>query len=95
MKNKSLFIQIVSLIILAVACLVLTIGIAVLAGALNVDLFDFRNLNFSNVIPILIIGGFISCVVVGICVLFVARSAFMKAKDFFNETKQESGGTEK
>ena len=95
MKNKSLFIQIVSLIILAVICLILTIGIAILAGALNVDLFDFRNLNFSNVIPVLIIGGFISCVVIGICVLFVARSAFMKAKDFFNETKQESGGTKK
>ena len=95
MKNKSLFIQIVSLIILAVICLMLTVGIAILAGALNVDLFDFRNLNFSNVIPVLIIGGFISCVVIGICVLFVARSAFIKAKDFFNETKQESGGTKK
>lgn len=95
MKNKSLFIQIVSLIILAVICLVLTIGIAVLAGALQKDLFDFRNLNFSNVIPVLIIGGFISCVIVGICVLFVARSAFIKAKDFFKETKQENGGTEK
>lgn len=61
MKNKSLFTQIVSLIILAVICLLLTITVAFLAGSLNVELFDFKNLNFSNMIPVLIIGGFIYC----------------------------------
>lgn len=95
MKNKSLFIQIISLIILAVICLLLTVGIAFLAGSLNADLFDFKNLNFSNMIPILLIGGFISCVVVGICVLFVARTAFFKAKDFLKETNKEKGETKK
>ena len=97
MKNKSLFIQSISLIILVVACMLLTVAIAFLAGSLNVELFDFENLNFSNMIPIFIIGGFISCVLVGICFLFVARTAFLKAKKYFeeSETKEEKGETEK
>ena len=97
MKNKSLFIQIVSLIILAVICLLITVAVAFLLGSLNTDIFDFENLNFSNMIPVLIIGGFISCVLVGICFLFVARTAFFKVKDYLeeNETKKEKGETEK
>ena len=47
MKNKSLFFQIITLIILALICLMLTVGIALLAGSLKVELFDFQNLNFS------------------------------------------------
>ncbi len=88
MKNKSLFFQIIALIILAIICLMLTVGIALLAGSLKADLFDFQNLNFSNMIPILLIGGFISCVVVGICILFVARTAFIKAKNYLFETNK-------
>lgn len=95
MKNKSLFMQVISLIVLTLICLVITVGISILAGSLNAELFDFRNLNFSNMIPILLIGGFISCVVVGICVLFVARTAFIKAKDYLKETNNENGGTKK
>lgn len=95
MKNRSLFIQIISIIIIAVICLLLTISASLLVGSLNVELFDFQNLNFSNMIPILLIGSFISCFVVGICILFVARTAFIKAKDFLKETNKKSGGTEK
>ena len=96
MKNKSLFIQVISIIILAVVCLLLTVGIALLAGSLNAELFDFDDLNFSNMIPVLLAGIFISCVIVGICVLFVARTAFIKAKDYFKETnKEEKGETTK
>ena len=96
MKNKSLFTQTILVIILAVSCLMLTIVIALLAGSLNVELFDFKNLNFSNVIPVLLIGGFISCVVIGICVLFVGRTAFIKVKDYFDENNnKENGGTKK
>lgn len=97
MKNKSLFVQIISLIVFAVTCILLTVIMAFLAGALNVELFDFKNINFSNMIPILIIGGFISCALVGICFLFVARTAFFKAKKFFNEneTKKEKGESKK
>lgn len=95
MKNKSLFIQIVSLIIIAILCLVATVSIALLAGSLNTDLFDFKNLNFSNMIPVLIIGGFICCCIVGICFLFVARSAFFKAKDYFEKNNKNEKGDEK
>ena len=97
MKNKSLFVQIISLIVLAVVCILLTVVIAFLAGSLNIELFDFENLNFSNMIPVFIIGGFISFVLVGICFLFVARTAFLKAKNYLeeNETKEEKGETEK
>lgn len=97
MKNKSLFIQVISLIVLAVCCLLITVAVAFLAGSLNAELFDFENLNFSNMIPVFIIGGFISCVLVGICFLFVARTAFFKAKNYFEETetKEEKGETKK
>lgn len=95
MKNKSLFVQIVLIIILAAICLLLTVSISFLAGSINAELFDFKNLNFSNMIPILLIGGFISCLIIGICILFVARSAFFKAKDYFKEINKENGGTKK
>ena len=95
MKNRSLFAQIISIIILAVICLLLTVGLSLLAGSLNAELFDFQNLNFSNMIPILLIGGLISCFVVGICVLFVVRTALVKVKDYLKETNKENGGTEK
>ena len=52
---------------------------------------DFENLNFSNMVPILILGGFISCVVVGITVLFVARSIFYKVKNYFSEEDKDGG----
>ena len=95
MKNRSLFIQIISVIIVALVCIVLTVAASLFAGALKVELFDFKNLNFSNMIPVLLIGGFISCAVIGICILFVARTAFLKAKDYLKETNKEKGETEK
>ncbi len=91
MKNKSFFSQIMLLVILSVICVVLTVGIALLVGSSNTTLFDFKNLNFSNMIPTLIIGGFVSCVVVGITVLFVARSVFLKVKDYLSD----NGGDKK
>ncbi len=85
MKNKTLFSRVIFVMILAVACLLLTVGLAILAGSLNAELFDFKNMNFSNIIPVLLIGGFISCVIVGICILFVARDAFLKAKNYLED----------
>lgn len=92
MKNKSFFSQIILLIILSLICIMLTFGIALFAGSCNTTLFDFSNLNFSNMIPVLILGGFISCIVVGICVLFTARSIFYKLKDYFFDN---NGGDKK
>lgn len=94
MKNKSFFSQIMLLIILSLICVILTVGIALFVGSYNTTLFDFENLNFANMIPVLILGGFISCVVVGITVLFVARSVFLKLKDYFTENNK-NGGNEK
>ena len=95
MKNKSFFSQIMLLIILSLVCVILTVGIALFVGSCNTTLFDFQNLNFANMIPVLILGGFISCVVVGITVLFVARSVFLKVKDYFSETNENNGGNKK
>lgn len=82
LKNRSFFSQIMLLVILSVICIILTVGIALFVGSYNTTLFDFENLNFANMIPVLIFGGFVSCVVVGITVLFVARSIFLKVKDY-------------
>lgn len=90
MKNKSLFMQFITLLILAILCLLTTVGVAILVGSLNTELFDFKNLNFSNMIPILIIGGFLSCVIIGICFLFFARTAFFKAKDYLEENQKNN-----
>lgn len=83
------------LVILSLVCVILTVGIALFVGSCNTTLFDFQNLNFANMIPVLILGGFISCVVVGITVLFVARSVFLKVKDYFSETNENNGGNKK
>lgn len=92
LKNKSFFSQIMLLIILSVVCVVLTAGIALFVGSYNTTFFDFANLNFANMVPVLIFGGFISCIIVGITVLFVARSVFLKVKDYFFDN---NGGDKK
>ena len=90
MKDKSLFSKVIFLIIIAICGMLLTASLAFLAGSLNTELFDFKNLKVSNMIPIFLIGGFITCVGVGIGFLCVAKSAFFKAKDYFEqkETKK-------
>ena len=97
MKNKSIFSQIIFLIVIGVFCFLLTIGLAFLAGSLNAELFDFKNLNFANMVPVLVIGVFISCVIIGLGVLFVAKSAFINVKNFFCENNKDknTGGEEK
>ncbi len=92
MKNKSLFTKVILLIILGIVCIITTVGIALLAGAVNTTLFDFRNLNFANMIPVLLIGIFLSCAIVGIAVLFVGKSAFLQARDYINNKYKNNGG---
>lgn len=94
MKGKTIFSQIIFLIILAMVCVTLTVGIAILVGTAETTFFDFSNLNFGNMLPVLLIGGFISCVVIGIMVLFISRSVFYKVKEHLIETK-DNGGKEK
>ena len=85
MKKKSIFGGILMLILIGLICVLLTVTIALLVGSTEVEIFDFSNLNFSNMIPVLIIGGMISCFVVGIAFLFLGRTIFFKAKDYFFE----------
>ena len=89
MKNRSFFSQIMLLVVLSVVCIVLTVGIAFLVGSYNTTLFDFTNLNLANMIPVLILGGFISCVIVGITILFISRSVFLKIKNYLSN---DNGG---
>lgn len=94
MKNKSTFSQVLLIVIIAVLCVVATVTLALVAGSVGDTLFDFRNLNIVNMLPVLLIGGFITCVVVGISVLIVSRSVFFKVKDYLKELN-DNGGNEK
>ena len=77
------------LVIVSVICISVTVGVAVFLGTLKGTILDFGSLNFSNVITALIIGGFISCVIVGIISLFAAKSMFTMVRDYLSE-KNES-----
>ncbi len=94
MNKKSTFFQIILLIAIALVCIVLTVGLALIAGSADKIIFDFRNLNIANMLPVLIVGGFVSCVVIGISVLFVSRSVFFKVKDYLTKT-EDKGDEEK
>lgn len=89
MKKKSIFSSLLLLVLLSFLCITLTILLAFIAGSAQVDLFNLKNLNLSNMLPVLIIGGIISCFVIGVVVLFVSRTVFFKAKDYFLETNQK------
>ncbi len=92
MKVNSVFTKVILLVILCVICIVATVGIALLAGAVDTTLFDFKKLNLANLIPVLLIGIFFSCVIVGIAVLFIGKSAFLQMRDYLNENNKNNGG---
>ena len=94
MKKKSTFSQVILVIIVAVLCVVATVTVALLAGSADATLFDLRNLNIANMLPVLLIGGFITCVIVGIAVLCVSRTVFFKVKDYLKDYMND-GGEEK
>ena len=94
MNKKPIFTKVLIIIAVALVCLVLTLLVAFLLGSINTDIFDFSNLNFSNMLPVIILGGFISCVIVGFLIIFLAKDIFVKVKDFVFDNK-EDGGNEK
>ncbi len=94
MSKKPIFAKIIIILAVALICLVLTLSLAFLFGSINTEVFDFSNLNLSNMLPVIIIGGFISCVIVGFLIMFLAKDVFVKVKDYFFETKND-GGKEK
>lgn len=87
MKDNSFFPHIMLLVILSVICIALTAGAAIFAGFSDTVLFDFENLNLANMLPVLIFGGFISCVIVGITTLFAAKSIFSKVREYLSDNK--------
>ena len=91
MNNKPIFTKIMIVIVIAIICLVMTLSLAFLLGSVNANIFDFSDLNFSNMLPVILIGGFISCIIVGILVIVLAKDIFVKAKDYLFETKEDGG----
>ena len=90
MNKNPIFTKVLITIFVAIACLVVTLLVAFMFGSVNADLFDFSNLNFSNVLPVIIVGGFISCIIVGILVIFLAKDIFIKLKNYV-ETEKNGG----
>lgn len=91
MSKKPIFTKIMIIIAVALVCLLITLTIAFLLGSINTNIFDFSNLNFSNMIPVIVIGGFISCLVIGILIIILAKDVFIKVKDYLFETKNDGG----
>lgn len=91
MSKKPIFNQIILLIIIGILGIVLTVALALWAGSSDNILLDLRDLNWANVIPVILIGGMICCTVVGILILFLGRNLFNKAKDFLSETDKKGG----
>lgn len=91
MKNSSTFALILTVAIVALVGIVLTILVAFLAGNMDVQLFDFENLNLANFVPVIIIGGFLTAITVGFVILFASKSIFMKIRDYFLEDKKNGG----
>lgn len=89
MKKKSVFGGILLLIIISLVCIAGTVSVALLAGSADAELFHLNDLNLSNMIPVFIIGGIISCFIIGIAVLFVGRAVFFKVKNYFSETDKK------
>lgn len=92
MKKDSLFTKIIILFIVLFVCVAFTLTTAWLIGGMDKNIFDLLNLNLYNAVPVLILGGIISCFVVGIGVLFLSRNVLIKLKKFFIE---EDGGDKK
>ena len=92
--KKSIFSQLLIAIIVALICIVLTVIIALTVGNTNADLFDLSGLNWSNVIPIILIGLFITGGIVGVILLITAKDIFVKAKEYMEQAKKDGGKKE-
>ncbi len=90
LSNKPIFPRILLIIILAIICIVLTAVMTLFAGSFTTNVFDFSNLNLSNAIPVLIIGIFVSCAIVGIAVLCLSKDVLVKIKDYFFNNKEDN-----
>ncbi len=82
MKKENLWTKMIVLVLVIFFCLFMTLALAFLAGSVEEPLFDFGNLNFSNMIPVLIIGGLMSCMILSVCFLLFSKSFSGKIREF-------------
>lgn len=90
MKKKSPFTQAVIFVSLIFVGAILTLFVALLAGSIQEPLFDFKNLNLANMIPVFIFGGLFSGFAAVIALLFTSRTLWYKLKEFFNENEKNN-----
>ena len=88
MKNKSLFPRVIFIAALCVLCLAVTIAVALFIGSFGDNMFNFTNFDFTNMPPVILIGGFAICIVLAIEVLFLLMAAFKKLKIILKKTKK-------
>lgn len=91
MKKRSTFAMILTVVIVALVSIVLTILAAFMAGSIDMQLFDFKNLNLANFVLVIIIGGFVTAITVGFVILFAFKNIFTKIRDYFLEDKKNGG----
>ena len=89
MQKKSVFAQVLIVIAISVTCILITAALAFLFGSIDTAIFDFKNLNIANMIPVILVGGFISCVIIGISILVVSKNSFLKLKDYLSEINND------
>ena len=85
MKKENLWTKMIILVLVVFFCLFMTLALAFLAGSIEESLFDFKNLNFGNMIPVLIIGGLMSCMILSICFLLFSKSFSHKIREFLSK----------
>ena len=90
MKNNSLFLQIILLVVLTFVCIITTFTVALLAGSVETSIFDFKSLNISNMIPVFIFGGLITVFTILITLLFTSRTLFYKIRDLFELNSKDN-----
>ena len=90
MKRNSLFIQIILLVVFTFICITTTFALALLAGSVEISIFDFKSLNVSNMIPVFIFGGLITIFTIAIFLIFTSRTLFNKIIDLFDLNGKEN-----
>ena len=93
MKNP-IFSKLLIAIIVALICIALTVSIALMVGNTSTDLIDFSELNWSNVITIIILGMFITGGIVGVILLIAVKDVFVKAKKYIDQSNKDGGKKE-
>lgn len=89
LKKENLWTKMILLVLIIFLCLFLTLALAFLAGSIEKPLFDLRNLNIGNMIPVLILGGLMSCMVLSICFLLFSKSFSVKIKELWEQNSDK------